>query len=183
MVCIFQPSFPDSKTLNKKERKVKRLAVAGNRTQDTWLVQPVLCHWATTTSWEALALMILCIYVLHRWDWNASVALPGSHSVCAIRTMLGIDQKKIVVFLCWPFHFPLFSPKFSLFQPEAGVLSISLQLTSIQSYGLRFKIIHIFSATNTKSLYVRLPHKASQYGDYIVNCHCSNRKHLNMVTI
>ena len=27
-----------------KMRKVKRLAVVGNRTQDTWLVQPVLCH-------------------------------------------------------------------------------------------------------------------------------------------
>ena len=25
-------------------RKVKRLAVTGNQTQDTWLVQPVLCH-------------------------------------------------------------------------------------------------------------------------------------------
>ena len=71
-----------------------------------------------------------------------------------------------MVFLCWPFHFPLFSPKFSLFQHEAGVLSISLQLTSIQSYGLQFKIIHIFNATNTKSLYARFPHKASQYGDY-----------------
>ena len=68
-----------------------------------------------------------------------------------------------MVFLCWPFHFPLFSPKFSLFQHEAGVLSISLQLTL---YGLQFKIIHIFNASNTKSLYARFPHKASQYGDY-----------------
>ena len=30
--------------MRQKWRKVKRPAAAGNRTQDTWLVQPVLCH-------------------------------------------------------------------------------------------------------------------------------------------
>ena len=31
-------------TLEWYEAKCKRPAVAGNQTQDTWLVQPVLCH-------------------------------------------------------------------------------------------------------------------------------------------
>ena len=38
-----------------------RPAAAGNRTQDTWLVQPVLYHWATTTG-QSPAPTILCMY-------------------------------------------------------------------------------------------------------------------------
>ena len=50
---------------------MKRPAVGGNWTQGTWLVQPVLCHWAydnwTTTSPHN------SLHALHRWYWNASV--------------------------------------------------------------------------------------------------------------
>ena len=40
---------------------MKRLAVTGNRTQDTWLVQSVLCHSAMTTR-QPPALKILYMY-------------------------------------------------------------------------------------------------------------------------
>ena len=49
---------------------------AGNRIQDSWLVQPVLC-W-TTTSICAAEVILKCLS-----------HTPGSHSACAVRSPLG----------------------------------------------------------------------------------------------
>ena len=50
----------NSDVMRRKLRKVKRPAAAGNQTQDTWLVQPVLCHRAMTTG-QPPALTILYV--------------------------------------------------------------------------------------------------------------------------
>ena len=54
---------------------MKRPAVVRNRSWDTWLVKPVLCHWATTTE-QPPALIIF--YRLHRLCWSASVSHPAA---------------------------------------------------------------------------------------------------------
>ena len=77
--------------------------------------------------------------------------MPGSHSVCAVRTPLGIDRKILSIRKepivsgfsqsnsnpkCGnrrPFHFPLFSPQ-NLFQCEASVLSNINQLVAYRKY-------------------------------------------------
>ena len=76
--------------LRRKQREVKRPAVAGNLTQDTWLVQPVLCHWATTTG-QPPAPTILYMYCI------GGIEMPLSHTrqplLSELRTLLRIDQK------------------------------------------------------------------------------------------
>ena len=54
-----------------KIEEVKRPAAAGNWTQDTWVVQAVLCNQTSTSPHNPL-------YVLHRQDKNASVAHPAA---------------------------------------------------------------------------------------------------------
>ena len=63
------------------------------------------------------------LYVLHRWDWNTSVATPGSHSVCAVRTLLGIDW---ITFL----YFRLITSKF-LYIPTWGKSSKHLHILCV----------------------------------------------------
>ena len=55
-----------------------------------WLEPPVLCHWATTTR-QPPSLMILYMYCIGGTERLSRT--PGSHSVCAIRTPLGVDRK------------------------------------------------------------------------------------------
>ena len=50
VLAIFKTAHKENlDVMRRKQRKVKRPAVTRNRTQDTWLVEPVLCHWATVT--------------------------------------------------------------------------------------------------------------------------------------
>ena len=58
------------------DKSVKRLAFARNRTQDSRLEQPVVCHWAVTTGQPA-ALTILHMYYTGGSYWNISVAHPA----------------------------------------------------------------------------------------------------------
>ena len=51
---------------------------------NTWLVQPVVCHWAATTR-QPQTLTIFYMYCTGR--------TPGSHWVSAVRTSLGVDWK------------------------------------------------------------------------------------------
>ena len=79
-----------------------KIEVAGDRTQDTWLVQPVLCHWATSGQppvhiedcegwWLHVRLSSCCSSVAEHWLHKPGVlgSIPGD---------------------CQPFHLPLFSP-------------------------------------------------------------------------
>ena len=67
----------------KESRKVGNLHRFQPKTL-AWAASELLCHRTITTE-QPLALTILLV--------NASVMhTPGSHSVCAIRTSLGVDQ-------------------------------------------------------------------------------------------
>ena len=65
----------------------ERPSAARNWPQDTWLVQPVLCHWAMTTRQPkstvcTTQVVLMCFSHTH-----------SSHLAFAIRTLLGVDQK------------------------------------------------------------------------------------------
>ena len=55
-----------------------------------WLEPPVLCYWATTTG-QPPALTILYMYCTGGTECLRHI--PGSLSVCVVRTLLGVDQK------------------------------------------------------------------------------------------
>ena len=55
-----------------------------------WLETPVLCHWAMTAG-QPPTLTIPYIYCTGGTECLSHT--PGSHSVCAVRTPLGVDQK------------------------------------------------------------------------------------------
>ena len=55
-----------------------------------WLEPPVLCHWATTAG-QPPTLTILYIYCTGGTECLSRT--HGSHSVCAVRTPLGVDRK------------------------------------------------------------------------------------------
>ena len=67
---------------------------AGSRRESNprhlWLEPPVLCHWATTVGWP-LTFTILYIYCTGGTECLSHT--PGSHSACAVRILLGVDQK------------------------------------------------------------------------------------------
>ena len=73
---------------NGGKKKTKKLAVAGSQTLDTWLIQPVLCHWALTTRQPPTHTIF---YVYCTGDTECLSYTPGSNSVCAVRTLLGVD--------------------------------------------------------------------------------------------
>ena len=74
----------------KNRGKWKKPTVTGSRTQDTWLEPPVFCHWATTAR-QPPVLTILYMYCTGGTECLGYT--PGSHSVCTIRTPLGVNQK------------------------------------------------------------------------------------------
>ena len=55
-----------------------------------WLEPPVLCHWATVAG-QPPTLTILCMCCTGGIECLSHT--PGSHSVCAVRTPLGVDRK------------------------------------------------------------------------------------------
>ena len=59
---------------------MKRPAVVRNRSWDTWLVQPVLCHWATTTG-QPPAPTIFYIY------YTGCTEVPQSHTQQPLGTL------------------------------------------------------------------------------------------------
>ena len=66
------------------------------RTPLAWVVTTLPLSYDNQTTMHAPALTIFYMTstVLHKWYWSASVAQPCcSHSVCAIRTLLGTDRK------------------------------------------------------------------------------------------
>ena len=70
-----------------------RLAVTGNWTQDTWLVQPVLCHCTMTNQTSTSFHNPLC--VLHWWYWNASVVHPAATQY--VLTLFGVGWKILFI--------------------------------------------------------------------------------------
>ena len=75
-----------------KWKKWKGQQSAKNWTQDTWLTQPVLCHWATTTG-QPPVLTILYLYCTGGTEMPQSqTRQPLSMSV---RTVLVVDQKSL----------------------------------------------------------------------------------------
>ena len=62
--------------MRQKKRKVKRLAAAGSRTQDSWLELPVLCHWATTAGQlPTLTILYICSAWFLSW-WRQFSSQP-----------------------------------------------------------------------------------------------------------
>ena len=55
-----------------------------------WLEPPVLCHWATATR-QPPTLTILYMYCAGGTECLSCT--PGSHSVCAVRSPLGVDRQ------------------------------------------------------------------------------------------
>ena len=55
-----------------------------------WLEPPMLCHWATTAG-QPPTFTILYIYCTGGIECLSCT--PGSHSACAVRTLLGVDLK------------------------------------------------------------------------------------------
>ena len=76
----------DKENLDVFEAKIEEM-LNGWRLRDTWLVQLVLYHWATTNG-KPPTLTILYMYCTGGTSHPSS-----SHSVCAVRTPLGIDCK------------------------------------------------------------------------------------------
>ena len=74
--------------------KIQESVKAGSHQESNpghfWLEPPVLCHWATTAGWPP-TLTILYIYCTGGTEYLSHT--PGSHSVCAVRTLLGVDWK------------------------------------------------------------------------------------------
>ena len=59
-----------------------------------WLEPPVLCHWAMTTS-SPWTLTILYMYCTNGAEYLSHTS--DSHSVCAMRTLLGVDWKILYI--------------------------------------------------------------------------------------
>ena len=83
--------------------KVKKPEATRNQIQDTWLVQPVLCHWATTTR-QPPAPTILYMYC------TGGTEMPQLHtrqppSMCCQNSIRGQPENSLL------------QPLFSLFQP------------------------------------------------------------------
>ena len=78
VVCVERHTWKNLDVLRWKYRKVKRLAVNRNQTKDTWLVQPVVWHWATTGR-QLPAITILYMYCAG----NASVTHLRRNRVAA----------------------------------------------------------------------------------------------------
>ena len=78
-----------------KQRKVKK---AGSRWESSpghlWLEPPVLCRWATTTE-QPPTLTVLYMYCTGGTECLSRT--HGSHSVCAVRTLLGVDRKIVSI--------------------------------------------------------------------------------------
>ena len=78
------------------KNKVKSPAATGNRTQDTWLLQPVLRHWAMTTG-QPPSLTILNIYC------TGCTEVPQSHTWQPLAFSLSsiFASKHLSLFLTW----------------------------------------------------------------------------------
>ena len=74
----------------KKEETKKASCRRESNPGHLWLEPPALCHWATT-AWQPPTPQNPLL-VLHRWYWLLQ-STPGSHSVCAVRTLLGGDWR------------------------------------------------------------------------------------------
>ena len=59
-----------------------------------WLEPPVLYHWATTAKQPPI-LTILYMYCMGSTDYPSRT--PGSHSVCAVRTLLRVNWRIIFI--------------------------------------------------------------------------------------
>ena len=68
---------------------------AGSRRESNpghlWLEPPALCHWATTAGQPPT------LYIYCTGGTECLSRTPGSHSVCAVRTLLGVDRKILSV--------------------------------------------------------------------------------------
>ena len=71
--------------------------------QSSWLVQPVLCHWATTTG-QPLTLTILNTSVLHWWYWNVSVTHPITSKSGFVVVELRISVQLMELYAKWTVH-------------------------------------------------------------------------------
>ena len=74
--------------------EAKRPTVTRKQTKDTWLLQPVLCHWGTTTGQQP-ALIILDTYC------TGGTEVPQFHtqqplSMCRQKSTSGVNQKTIL---------------------------------------------------------------------------------------
>ena len=74
--------------------KIEESEMASSRLESNpghlWLEPPVLCHWAMATG-QPRTLTILYIYCTDGTECLRHT--PGSQSVCAVRTLLQVDQK------------------------------------------------------------------------------------------
>ena len=99
----------------KIERKAKRPAVAGSRTQDT---SGLSCQCSATEPQQLDDHQPLILYMYCKGGTECLSRTPGNHSLCAIRTLLGVDRKILSIrkepmlsgFLTLNAHFHLFSP-------------------------------------------------------------------------
>ena len=78
--------------------EVKSPAATGNWTQDTWLLQPVLRHWAMTTG-QPPSLTILQ-YILHGLYWSASVSHPAATGLFTFLYFC-LKTSNLSLFLTW----------------------------------------------------------------------------------
>ena len=62
---------------------MKRPAAAKSQTQDTWLVQPVVCHWATTAGWPPTLTILL----------HSSLAKPDLFFLCESLALQDYNNK------------------------------------------------------------------------------------------
>ena len=75
-----------------KIEESERPVVAWGRTHagQLWLQPPVFCHWATSAEQPPTPTIL---YMYCTGGTQCLSHTPGSHSVCAIKTPLGVDQK------------------------------------------------------------------------------------------
>ena len=78
-------------------RKVKRQAVTWNRTQDTWLLQPVLCHWATTAGQQPALTILYTVCRLVRLVLQLTVCLRETKTTLCMVSPLSMHSCVIFV--------------------------------------------------------------------------------------
>ena len=86
-ICI--PSTLASCNLQKCSLFGTHSTVIRSQTQDTLLEPPVLCHWQPDDQQPSYLIFHMCC----TGGTECHSRTPGSHSVCAVRTPLGVDRR------------------------------------------------------------------------------------------
>ena len=117
-----------------KLRKVKKLAVTRNSTQDTWLVQPVLCHWARQPDNPHLPQLSICTAQM---SWLLQLNSKQSLSTCHQNSVKGQPEilsirRELMLCGCWVCDWSILVPQVH----NCETLWLSRCCTSVEKHWL-----------------------------------------------